>query len=599
MIEHYVIIGITVAALILFASEIIRADFVAIFVALTLMILGYVTVNEGFSGFSNPAVITVIAMFILSSGLVRTGVADYVAELILKFGGKSSTLLILMVMISVGTMSAFMNNIGAVAILIPTLFIISENLKYPINKLLIPLSFGSLLGGLVTLIGTPPNLLISTLLEDNGFSGFKMFDFAPTGLIILISGVLYMIFIGRHLIPVREKDNQLTKQFRLNNYLSEVILPENSKYVNKTIQNCNIHNDLGITILRIQRNIDGNTEIIDPKPEILLLPNDRLIVEGNISKLIENKNNKHIQITSSKKFSDKDLTDEEIELSEVVISNNSHFIGRSIVENDIHKLYGVIVLALKRGIRTVVEGFQNMPVEAGDVFLIQGKKEAITNLALSPDFTVVNRLEHDLRNLKKAPLALIIMILTILSAALGILHISVAGMLGALIMTLTGCIKLEDIYNNVEWRVIFLIAGMMPLGIAMDNNHTGTAQWLANNIVTQVGDFGPLVMLGTIFIFTTIITQIMSNAAAALLISPIALAISNGFGLQPYPFMMAVAISASTSFLTPISHQANMLVYGVGNYKFLDFVRVGGPLNLVILIISLFLIPIIWPFKPL
>ncbi|MCX7736683.1 MAG: SLC13 family permease [Candidatus Kapabacteria bacterium] len=599
MIEHYVIIGITVAALILFASEIIRADFIAIFVALTLMILGYVTVNEGFSGFSNPAVITVIAMFILSSGLVRTGVADYVADLIMKFGGKSPIILTLMVMLCVGTMSAFMNNIGAVAILLPTLFIISQNLKYPINKLLIPLSFGSLLGGLVTLIGTPPNLLISTLLEDNGFTGFKMFDYAPTGLVIMIAGVLYMIFIGRHLIPVREKDNQLTNQFLLDNYLSEVVLPVTSKYVNKTIQNCCIHDDLGFTVLRIQREKDNNLEIIEPKPDTLLLPNDKLIIEGNISKLIDNQITKHIQLTSTSKFSDIDLTKEGIELSEAVVSNNSHLIGRSIVENDIHKLYGVIVLALKRGIRTVVEGFQYMPIEAGDVFLVKGKKEAITNLALSPDFTVVNRLEHDPRHSKKAPLALLIMFLTILSAALGILHISVAGILGAFIMTLTGCVKMEDIYNNVEWRVIFLIAGMMPLGIAMDNNHTGTAQWLANNIVTQVGDYGPLVMLGTIYLFTTIITQIMSNAAAALLIGPIALAISGGFGLQPYPFMMAVAISASTSFLTPISHQANMLVYGVGNYKFMDFVRVGGPLNLIILIISLILIPIIFPFKPL
>lgn len=599
MIEHYVILGITLAALVLFASELIRADFVAIFVALVLMILGYVNISEGFSGFSNPAVITVIAMFILSSGLVRTGVADYVAELILKFGGKSPAILTLMVMLCVGIMSSFMNNIGAVAILLPTLFIISENLKYPINKLLIPLSFGSLLGGLVTLIGTPPNLLVSTLLEENGFEGFKMFDFAPTGFVILIAGVLYMIFIGRYLIPLRGKESQLTKQFHLNNYLSEVILPQTSKYINKTIQNSNLHNDLGITILKIKRTLNDKTETIEPKPDLMLLPNDKLIIEGNISKLIDKTNDKHILLTSSKKFTDSDLTKEGIELSEAVVSNDSHLIGRSIVENDIHRLYGVIVLAVKRGIKTVVEGFQKMPIEAGDVFLIQGKSESITNLALSPDFTVVNRLEHNPRHSQKAPLAILIMFLTILSAALGILHISVAGMLGAVIMTLTGCVKIQDIYNNVEWRVIFLIAGMIPLGVAMDNTHTGTAMWLANSIVSMVGDFGPIVMLGTIFIFTTILTQIMSNAAAALLIGPIAIGISTGFGLQPYPFMMAVAISASTSFLTPISHQANMLVYGVGNYKFMDFIKVGGPLNLIILIISLFLIPIIWPFKPL
>ncbi len=205
--EHIAILGIIIFALILFATELIRADFVAIGVALILMILGYVTINEGFSGFSNPAVITVIAMFILS----RTGVADYMADLIIKFGGKNHIMLTLSVMLVVGGMSAFMNNIGAVAILLPAIFIISNNFDYPVNKLLLPLSFGSLLGGLVTMIGTPPNLLISMMLEVHGFEGFKLFDFAPTGILILCAGLIYMMFLGRHLIPARETEKELTK----------------------------------------------------------------------------------------------------------------------------------------------------------------------------------------------------------------------------------------------------------------------------------------------------------------------------------------------------------------------------------------------------
>lgn len=597
--EHFVILGIIVFALILFATELVRADFVAIGVALTLMILGYVTINEGFSGFSNPAVITVIAMFILSAGLVRTGIADYMADLIIKYGGKNPITLTLAVMLVVGSMSAFMNNIGAVAILLPAIFIISNNMNYPVNKLLLPLSFGSLLGGLVTMIGTPPNLLISIMLEDHGFQGFRLFDFAPTGAIILLAGLIYMMFLGRHLIPARATEKELTKQFKLENYITELVIPEGSKYCNISIEDSNISQKLNITIVMIKRYGNGKEEIIEPLPDTILKPNDHLIIEGDIGKLIKEVNSKDLEFTAEKKFTDKDLIGDNIELSEAVVSHDSHLIGRSIVESDIRKVFGVIVLAIKRGHKIITGGFQHLPLEAGNVLLVKGNKSAITHLAESPDFMVVNRLEHEPRLRKKAWLALLIMTFSIAIAAFGILHISVAGMLGAIIMTLSGCVKLADVYHKVEWKVIFLIAGMIPLGIAMDSNHIGTAEWLARKITVLAGDFGPLFMMAALYIFTTILTQIMSNAATALLVGPIAIAIATSFGLQPHPFMMAIAISASTSFLTPISHQANMLVYGVGNFRFIDFVRVGGLLNIVILIISLIFIPIIWPFKPL
>ncbi len=597
--EHIIILAIIIFALILFATEWIRADFVAITISLILMILGYVTINEGFSGFSNPAVITVIAMFILSAGLVRTGIADYMADLIVKYGGKNPITLTLAVMLVVGSMSAFMNNIGAVAILLPAIFIISNNMNYPVNKLLLPLSFGSLLGGLITMIGTPPNLLISIMLEDHGYSGFKLFDFAPTGVLILIAGLIYMVFLGRHLIPARETEKELTKQFKLENYISELIIPEGSKYHNNTIKNSKISETLNITILMIKRYGDKGMENIEPFPDTVLKTNDHLIIEGDIGKLIKDVNPKDLEFTAIKKFTDKDLIAENIELSEIVISHDSYLIGRSIVENDIRKIYGVIVLAMKKGRKIFAGDFQHLPLEAGNVLLVKGTKSAITHLAQSPNFVVINRLEHETRLHKKAWLALLIMFLTIFTAALGILHISVAGMLGAIIMTLTGCVKLVDVYHNVEWKVIFLIAGMIPLGIAMDSNHIGTAEWLANNIVSIAGEIGPVFMMAALYLFTTILTQIMSNAATALLVGPIAIAISASFGLQPHPFVMAIAISASTSFLTPISHQSNMLVYGVGNFRFIDFVKVGGLLNIIILIISLIFIPIIWPFKPL
>jgi di/tricarboxylate transporter len=261
--------------------------------------------------------------------------------------------------------------------------------------------------------------------------------------------------------------------------------------------------------------------------------------------------------------------------------------------------FDVLVLALKQRGKPVQEGFVSVPLEVGDVLLIQGSPKAISGVAASPDFMVVNRLEHEPRMLRKAPIALAIMAAAILSAAFGVLHISVAGIMGVLLMAVTGCVSIQRMYQAVEWRVIFLIACMMPLGIAMDGNHAGTAEWLAGWVVHWTGGYGPHVVMGSLFIFTTLITEVMSNAAAAVLLGPIGVAIAVGMGVDPHPFMMAIAIGASTTFLTPIGHQANVLVYGVGNYRFADFGRVGAPLNLLIFILAMLLIPVIWPFTPL
>jgi di/tricarboxylate transporter len=597
--EHFFIIALIAAALALFASEVVRPDVVALGVTLILLLTGTVTLEEGFSGFSNPAVITVIAMFILSYGLVRTGVADTVASAVLKVGGDNPTLLTFAVMIAVGSMSAVMNNIGAVAVLLPALFVIAKRSNYPVTKLLIPLSFGSLLGGLTTLIGTPPNLLVSIALENQGFRGFRMFDFAPTGVAVMVVGAVYMAFIGRHLIPERKVANNLTREYQLEDYLTEVVIPGDSPLVGRSVRSSNLFPDFGLTVLRITRKVNGATTNIPPDPESVFEAEDRLIVEGDIMELLRDKETSPLKIYADRKFSDQTLTDENVQLAEVALAPSAKILGQSIEQGYIRRHYGVLVLALRRRGETLKERFISVPLEIGDVLLVQGAPETLDDLARSHDFLVVNRLEHATRKSRKAPLALGIMAIAIIAAATGTLHISVAGMLGVLLMVATGCVRPQDMYYEIEWRVIFLIAFMMPLGIAMDDKHTGTAKWLADGIVAAAGDFGPLALLGCLILFTTLITEVMSNAAAAVLVAPIGIAVAVGAGYEPYPFLMGIAIGASTTFLTPIGHQANVLVFGVGNYRFADFARTGALLNLAIFIVAMILIPLVWPFTPL
>ncbi len=596
--EHFFILGLIGVALALFAWEVVRPDVVAIGVTLTLLLTGTVNINEGFSGFSNPAVITVLCMFILSSGLVRTGVADYLAGLITRLGGGHPILLTIAVMVTVGVMSAFMNNIGAVAILLPTMFVIAQKSDYPVTKLLMPLSFGSLLGGLTTLIGTPPNLLCSMALEDAGFKGFRMFDFLPTGLAVMGAGVLYMALVGRFLIPVRKETGGLTKQYQLQDYLTEVVVPEKSPLVGKSLAESALRRETGLSVLRLRRAATPEKSSV-PSPATILQAGDRLIVEGNLEQLIKSKEAGPLKIYAETKFDDRALTGDNVELAEVAVAPRSALVGNSINQGHLRRRFNVLVLALRRRGRTLQKQFTSVPLAVGDVLLVQGSGEALNEMARSPEFLVANRLEHEARDSKRAGLALGIMGLAIASAATGWLHISVAGLLGVLLMAVTGCVRVQDMYHDVEWRVIFLIACMMPLGIAMNDEHTGTARWLAELVVQWTGGYGPLVVLASLFLFTTLITEVMSNAAAAVLLAPIGVAIAVGLGLEPYPFLMAIAIGASTTFLTPIGHQANVLVYGVGNYRFVDFPRVGALLNLLLFLVTLVAVPLVWPFTPL
>jgi di/tricarboxylate transporter len=595
--EHFLLLGIIGVALVLFITEVIRADLVAWGVLLSLFFCGLISPAEAFSGFSNPAVITVLAMFILSAGLVNTGVADFLAKSILRLCGDNPLLLTAASMITVGIFSAFMNNIGAVAVLMPAMFAIAQKTGYPVSRLLMPLSFGSLLGGLITVIGTPPNLLISTALEESGFRPFALFDFAPTGLILLAAGVLYMLFIGRFLIPVREAGD-LSEQFHLEEYLTEIVIPAGSPLVGKNLRDSGLREKLGLSILQMRRERQGKMVHYVPGPESILQAGDRMIAQGNLAPLLKEADGGLVEIFSDKKLKLEELSEEGVELAEVVIAPNSKLVGRTIREFDARRSLNVLVLALRRRGRSLGLDFAAQALQAGDVLLVQGRREIFAEMSQSRDYLVVSKVKTATRALRKAPVALAILLLSIGAAAFGWVHISIAAMAGAFLMAVTRCLKLEDMYTSVDWRVIFLIAGMIPLGVAMDDNHTGTARWIAESLLGWSGDATPLLILAGLFLFTTVLTEIMSNAAAAVLLAPLTIAIATGLGLEPYPFLMAVAIGASTTFLTPIGHQSNVLIYGVGNYRFTDFARVGLGLNILVFVLVLIIVPWIWPFTP-
>ncbi len=621
--EKYLLLGLLLTALALFASERFRADMVALALLLALLMTGMLTVQEGFSGFASPAVITVICMFILSGGLVRAGVADEIASWILARGLRGQVSLAVTLMLVSGLMSSFMNNIAAVSILLPSVFAIAQRSGVPVTKLLIPLSFGSLLGGVTTMVGTPPNLLASEALARAGETPFTMFDFTPTGLAVLATGLIYFAAIGVRLVPIREVTGAPDEGASLRHYVAETVVPAGSALVGKRVDRAQLKETLGLRILRVHRRYraerpesvadrpwlrhgrhgrdeaDGSYSFV-PWPEATLEVEDHLQVEGDPSLLLQKQGRGLLELIHPQTGPVASVPASSaipLLIGEVALSPGSRSLGSSVADADFPGRYGVSVLGLRRNGRQEDERINQLRLDTGDVLLVRGSAEALAELSHNPDFLVVNRLTAGVRDHSRRWIALAIMAGTVLAAATGALHISVAALAGVLLMVASGCMPVRDMYAQVDWRVIFMIAALMPLGIAMDASHTGAAQTVANALLALTGGDSAYGAMLAIVLITVGLTQVMSNAACVVLIAPIAIQMANDIGIDPHAFVMAVAIAASTAFVTPIGHQANVLVYGVGNYRFNDFVRVGGPLTALIVVVTMVVVPMVWPFS--
>lgn len=590
--EITLVLGILGVAIVLFASERLRVDVVSMMVMLTLLFTGLITTNEAFSGFSNPAVITIWAIYVVSDALFRTGIADFIGQRILQVAGSGEGRLIGVLMLTVGTMSAFMNNIGATAVLLPAVVSIGRKVKISPSKLLIPLAFGSLLGGVTTLIGTPPNLLASNALAEAGYEPFSLFDYSPMGIIIMLVSIGYFVLVGRHLLPNRvpPESADLTANYRVRDYLAELRVEEDSPLIGKTIVGTELGEKYDLTIMGLIR--DGNTRL-GVLPDRHVRPGDIYLVKGNLNNIFQVQPALKITINPQASVGEDNLTSDEAGLAEVVISQRADFVGRSLREIDFRLRYDLTVLAIWRNEAPVDGSLADIPLQFGDLLLVQGLQERIDFLGEEGEFLVLGPVATEKRRTRKAPFALAIFLLMIGLVAIGGVHISAAAVLGAVLMVLSGSLSQDEAYSAIQWKSVFLIAGMLPLGIAMENS--GAAQFLADLIIQSLERFGPAGIMIGLFILTTVITEFMSNAAAAVLVAPIAISSAVSLGVDPRAFVMGVGIAASNSFMFPIGHQASILVYGPGGYRFFDYTRVGLPLTILVWVLMIIFLPVFWP----
>lgn len=593
--ENTLVLIIIAIAIVLFVSERLRVDVVAMLVLTLLIVTGLVTVEEAFSGFSSPAVITVLAVFIVSGGLTRSGVADQIGSLILRVAGASQLRMTLLIMLGVGVMSAFMNNIGAVAILLPAVMSVSRKTGISPSKLLIPLAWASLMGGNMTLIGTPPNILASSILESYGdLEPFTFFDFTPMGIIVLATGTLYMLVIGRHLLPDRTAGGDITNRFPVKEYLTELEVQEGSALVNQTLREADLEKKYGLNVIYVHlccREMETVSSITDHRLE----PGDELTVEASAEAIMAASEKLGLATVSERIMHpwEEDRDERAFELAELVLSPRSELNGKTVKQIDFRARYGLAVLAIRHEGVTQYTRLGEIPIEYGDVVLVEGPVEKINQMRRDDQFLFLDMPSPEVRRTRKAPIALAILLATLVVITAGWLHVSAAMFIAALLMVLTGTLSMDEAYNAVEWKSVFLIASMLPLGVAMEN--TGTARFLADQIIQTVGSWGVIAVLVGIYIMTSLLTEVMSNAAATVLAVPIAIDAALELGVDPHTFVIAVVIAASTSFLMPVGHQVNVLVYGPGGYRFSDYTKVGVWLNIILLTMIGFVLPLVWP----
>lgn len=769
---------IVLAAVALFVSGRLRVDVVALLVLGTLAVTGLIEPAEALSGFSNPAVVTVWAVFILSGALARTGVARVIGHQVMRVAGDGELRLILVIMLTAAILSAFMNNVGVAALMLPVVVEIARRTGIPASKLLLPLAFGALMGGLTTLIGTPPNILASDALYEAGLGSFSLFDFAPVGGTILAAGILFMLLIGRRMLPVRDLVRETSEMtagdleslYQLQEQLLVLTVPDNSKLDGMSLAESQMGSIVDLNVLAIIR--DGKTQL-SPSPGALLRGGDKLIVVGESDQLadlsrhrvdtlerlpmtVENAREAGIDVAEVRltdrstligssladvgfrrqhdvnvlavrrgeqyirrdlpglrlKASDTllvegspqaierlkaedsfevleaesdqvyqlnerllqvsipaqsvlvgrslaesrlgetygltvlqitradetlalpypnetisagdrllvqgshanvqalrgleelridgplqsldDLETADIGLSEVVLSPHTTKVGKTLRELNFREKYGLSVLAIWRSGETYRDELSEMPLRFGDALLIYGLRNKINILGKEADFIVLAEEAQEAPRLSKAPIAVAIMAAVLLSVLLGWLPIAIAAIIGGTLMVLSGCLTMEEAYRYIEWPAVFLIAAMLPLGTAMETS--GAAAYLTNSMIDVIGDAGPLAVLGGLFTLSVLASQVMPNAAVVVLMAPIAIKAASDLDVSPYTFMMGIAIAASASFMSPISHPANILVMGPGGYRFSDYIKIGLPLTLLVLLVVLLILPLVWPF---
>ncbi len=594
-IEAYIVLAIALLAVVLFTTEWLSIDLVALLIVVLLVGSGVISAEEGVAGFSNPATITVAFMFVLSEAILRTGALQSLGVQLSPRIRKNPILGMVLLLLFIGIISAFVNNTPVVAVLIPVIIQMAHSTGQAPSKMLIPLSYASIFGGTCSLIGTSTNILVSGIAEDNGVAGFSMFQMTPLGLVFLGTGLLYFVLIGRKLLPQNRKDS-LKEEFEMREYLTEIVLREGADSIGKKIMDTALVKELEMDIIEIRRR---GAQFSLPAGDMRLKKGDILKVRCDVHKLKQLKDRVSVDVNTGISISDDSFQSKDSTLVEMVITSNSEFEGKSLQEMDFRRRYRGVPLAIRHREEVLHEDLHRVKLKAGDVILAEVKKhfvEQLKKIESNPDSPFIILSEDAFIDFNKKRFAVVggVIAAVVTLATLNVVPIMMGTLAGTVLLVVLGHMSMKDVYDAINWKIVFLLAGALSMGVAMNNS--GLAQAAADFTISQLGVFGPVAIISGLYLLTMLLTEVMSNNATAALIAPIAIAIAAQLDLSPIPFLMAVTFAASASLLTPIGYQTNTMVYSAGQYRFTDFFRVGALLSLVFWILATLLIPVFYPF---
>lgn len=611
--EMLLVFGLLAVTIVLFLSDRLALDLVALLALLALIFSGLLTPAEALAGFSDSIVLMIAGLFVVGTGLVQTGVADRLGQQLSRIAGGSEPRLIVATMLVAAGLSAFMSSTGAVAILLPMVVSMAWRAHVSPSKLLIPLAYASVVGGLLTLIGTPPNIVVSNKLAEAGFKPFSFFSFTPVGLVAVGIAIGFMVLVGRRLLPARAPQApgqaaggeslslaELAQAYRLPDNLFRLRVRMSSSLIGKTLAEANLAGTFGVNVIGVQPWPDRRSEPLPVRPAgpgTVIHAQDILHVQGAPEQVADLARSASLGILPAES-GEGGLLPQELGMAEVLLTPRSRLAGQTLKSSRFRDKYHVTVVGIMRLGKPVTAGLGDLELRFGDTLLVHGTWQAISLLSHEThDFVVVGQ-PAEMALVRpaahRAPVALAIMVGMLVLLAFEILPAVVAVLLAAVAMVLTGCLSMEDAYRNMNWQSLILLAGMLPMATALQK--TGGVQFVADLLTDSLGRWGPLpVMLG-LFLLAGFFSQFISNTATTVLIAPIALQAALGLGVAPQAFLMTVAVAASTAFATPIATASNTLVLGSGGYRFGDYVRVGILLQLLIMVVILALLPLLFPW---
>lgn len=574
-----------------FALQRLPIDVTAITSLGLLLAFGLVTPEQGISGFANEAVVTVMMMFILSESLVQSGVVSRIGHRIAHLSGETRWPASIALLLLAGVLSAFINNTAAVAILMPMAMLIAKHFRSSPSRLLIPLSYVAILGGTCTLIGTSTNLLVSSLAAEAGAAPFSVFELAVVGVPLFLVGLVYVSLVPMRWLPQRSDPESLTGKYRMSEFLTEVKVPEGSPLAGRTVLEEGLSQRFQLNVLEILR---GQERIATDIRSTPIEADDVLIVRGAMDDIVSAKARYGLLLLSDTKLGDQDLSDASNILIEIQLSPTSRLVGRTLREIDFRKRYGCFVLALKRPGGTIRDKIAFVELQQWDTLLVFGPRRRIDALNQMEDFTPLHEVPVRLHLSPRWWVSAAVIPAVVLLAALGLMPILKAAILGVVVLLVTRTVTMRQAYGSIDWTVIFLLATVLPIGIAMQN--TGLDVALGETIAAVTRPYGPWVLLAAFVLITSLLTEVISNNAAAVLMVPLAISAAASLGVDAKPLLMGVTFAASMSFMTPIGYQTNTMVFGPGGYRFTDFTRFGAPMNLIGWVLATTLIPFVWPF---